>query len=85
VLTAVSVLKNTEAWRKEGGRFIPHPENWLNRKGWLEADGLPKPPSEEEIAARKAKADAHAKEVAEIIRKEQAERYEKLTGKPYNG
>lgn len=31
---AVAKAKNSEDWKKEGGKYIPHPATWLNRKGW---------------------------------------------------
>ena len=34
VLTALEVWRNSGDWRREGGRYIPHPATWLNRGGW---------------------------------------------------
>lgn len=30
LLDALEVAKGSEEWRREGGRFIPHPATWLN-------------------------------------------------------
>lgn len=34
ILAAVEVQKQWEQWQEENGRFIPHPQTWLNREGW---------------------------------------------------
>ena len=34
VLAALEVWRNSDDWRREGGRYIPHPTTWLNRGGW---------------------------------------------------
>lgn len=34
ILTAISKQKRSEQWRKDGGRFIPHPSTWLNQGRW---------------------------------------------------
>ena len=36
ILKAVAAQMTTDQWLQEGGRFIPHPSTWLNRKGWLD-------------------------------------------------
>lgn len=43
ILVAVRARKVCADWTKEGGRFIPHPATWLNRRGW--EDEIPAPPS----------------------------------------
>lgn len=30
----LKVLKQSEQWSKENGKFIPYPASWLNAKGW---------------------------------------------------
>lgn len=30
----INEFKNTEDWKKENGKFIPHPATWLNGKRW---------------------------------------------------
>lgn len=37
ILKAVEVQCRGEDWRKEGGRFIPHPATWLNGRRWEDA------------------------------------------------
>ena len=34
ILKKIPLLKNTEDWQKENGRFIPYPASWLRAKGW---------------------------------------------------
>jgi hypothetical protein len=31
--------KTSDQWRRDGGQFIPHPSNFLNRERWREAPG----------------------------------------------
>ncbi len=39
IIKSVGRQCDSEQWLKDGGKFIPHPTTWLNRKGWL--DELP--------------------------------------------
>lgn len=34
ILRAVEVAMRGDDWRKDGGRFIPHPASWLNGRRW---------------------------------------------------
>jgi len=34
ILVNLRTRKTSPDWTKEGGRFIPHPATWLNRRGW---------------------------------------------------
>lgn len=34
ILIALERQKKSEAWTKEGGKFIPHPSTWLNGRRW---------------------------------------------------
>lgn len=34
ICSALDLARQTEQWRREGGRFIPHPATWLRREGW---------------------------------------------------
>ena len=34
IMTALQAATNSEAWRRDGGRFIPHAATWLNGKRW---------------------------------------------------
>jgi hypothetical protein len=36
LLACVKVHSQSEQWRKDGGRFIPHPATWLNQERWLD-------------------------------------------------
>lgn len=38
ILAAVQRAMTREQWQKDGGRFIPHPATWLNRRGWEDED-----------------------------------------------
>lgn len=34
ILQGIERAKTSEQWRKDGGKFIPHPATWLRAKGW---------------------------------------------------
>lgn len=34
MISALKSQKNTEQWKKEGGKFIPYPSTWLERGQW---------------------------------------------------
>lgn len=34
ILSALARQKETESWKKDGGKFIPHPATWLNGRRW---------------------------------------------------
>lgn len=34
ILAALDVAKRSDDWRKDGGRFVPHPATWLNGRRW---------------------------------------------------
>lgn len=34
ILAALVVQKKSESWRKDGGKYIPHPTTWLNGRRW---------------------------------------------------
>lgn len=34
ILESVKRATTSDDWRKENGRFIPHPASWLNARGW---------------------------------------------------
>lgn len=34
ILKAIEIQRQGEDWRKEGGRFIPHPATWINGRRW---------------------------------------------------
>ena len=41
VLEALAWQKQSKAWLKDDGQFIPHPATWLNQERWLdEPDGM---------------------------------------------
>jgi len=46
ILKAIESQRQGEEWRKEGGRFIPHPATWINGRRWEDAtEGSPMGPN----------------------------------------
>jgi len=47
MLAAIGDARRSDGWRRENGKFIPHPATWLNGCRWEDAppevDGLPSP------------------------------------------
>ncbi len=43
ILKGIDASKKSEAWLKDGGKFIPHPASWLNGRRW--EDELTSPPA----------------------------------------
>lgn len=46
MIASLEYLKATEQWRKEGGKYIPYPQTWLNGRRW--EDETAQPPKKEE-------------------------------------
>ena len=44
LVDAISVQRNSEQWRREGGRYIPFPANWLNQRRWEDQPPNPAQP-----------------------------------------
>ena len=42
ILKAIENQKQTEDWKKESGKYIPHPATWLNQGRWADETGVPK-------------------------------------------
>jgi hypothetical protein len=36
IVSAVDEQRGWETWRRDGGKFIPHPATWLNQERWLD-------------------------------------------------
>ncbi|MBV8633990.1 MAG: helix-turn-helix domain-containing protein [Burkholderiaceae bacterium] len=36
IVQAVQRAKESDDWRKEGGRYVPYPATWLRAKGWMD-------------------------------------------------
>lgn len=34
ILSALEVQKRSDAWKREGGRYVPHASSWLNGRRW---------------------------------------------------
>lgn len=41
LIAAIESQKQTDDWRKEGGRYIPYPATWLNQRQWENAVDAP--------------------------------------------
>lgn len=41
ILSAVEKQKQSEQWRRDGGRFIPYPATWLNGQRWEDETDTP--------------------------------------------
>jgi len=54
ILASLEVAKNSDGWKKDDGRFIPHPTTWLNGRRW--EDEIAKGESSEEVLDPRAKA-----------------------------
>ena len=52
-LNTVRVFRDTQAWTREGGRFIPYPATWINRGGW--EDQAPAESLLDDVSARTRK------------------------------
>lgn len=39
IIAGVERAKTSADWKREGGRFIPHPATWLNNRGWEDEQG----------------------------------------------
>lgn len=40
MVSAIDRQKRSDQWRREGGRFIPHPTTWLNQGRWEDETGI---------------------------------------------
>lgn len=66
ILKAIEAYKATADWKKEEGRFIPHPASWLNGHQWEDEIGPVAIPAQPAInlaeyeAKRRAQAEADA-------------------------
>ena len=49
LIEAIEAQKKSEAWRKEGGAFIPHPATWLNSRRWEDEPMKPIAPTYQRI------------------------------------
>ena len=34
VLKSLSLFKVSDEWKKDNGKYIPHPSTWLNQRRW---------------------------------------------------
>lgn len=72
VLSGLKRWKASEQWRKDGGRYIPHPTTWLNREGWNDAiAGEKATVSTAELEASKRRTEQarrdHEKRMADLV------------------
>jgi len=42
ILKAIESQKQTEDWKKESGKYIPHPSTWINQGRWADENEIPK-------------------------------------------
>lgn len=40
MLEALARFKRCDQWNRDGGRYVPHPSNWLLERRWEESEGL---------------------------------------------
>jgi hypothetical protein len=45
ILADVAAKRRQDDWRREGGRYIPHPATYLNGRRWEDGDGRPPGPA----------------------------------------
>ena len=48
MVEAIKLQKESESWKKEDGRYIPYPENWLEKRRWEDEPETPRITSIEE-------------------------------------
>jgi hypothetical protein len=46
MLAAIDRQSRSEAWTKDGGKYVPHPASWLNGRRWEDEVGPPAPTAE---------------------------------------
>lgn len=49
ILQAIARSKQSDQWRKDGGKFIPHPATWINGRRWEDDAGQSDGSATEEI------------------------------------
>ncbi|MCL5024829.1 MAG: hypothetical protein M1497_15970 [Nitrospirae bacterium] len=45
IMDALKRFKETEEWRKDSGKYVPHPTSWLNQRRW--EDEIPEEPTKQ--------------------------------------
>lgn len=40
ICDALAEQRQSEAWRKDGGQFVPHPATWLNQQRWEDSTAI---------------------------------------------
>jgi uncharacterized protein YdaU (DUF1376 family) len=66
MLDAIDAQMQTEAWRKDGGQFIPYPATWLNGGHWKNA--MPPPPKPADIFTPPPPLTAEERAAADAVR-----------------
>lgn len=78
LITAIDKQKQSDEWKKERGKFIPHAATWLNGKRWededAETNGEPPMATADELSERKR----HQEEQDEVFARQAAELRAKL-------
>lgn len=71
LLTAISIAKETEQWRKDGGAYIPYPATWLRGERWEDEHEVEIVPMKVE-QPKISQAHEPAKPVVKVVSEEQA-------------
>jgi len=69
ILSAIKAQRQTDAWQKDKGQFIPHPTTWLNGGNWdndVGGNGKPERTPEELATIEQAKKVRESLRVAEV-------------------
>lgn len=49
LIKGVEIQSESEQWKKDGGRYIPHPATWLRGERWKDCEEEPEPPPDPEL------------------------------------
>jgi len=59
MVATIERVKTLDEWKKDSGKFIPHPATWLNAQGWLDEIEKPQPPPHDGGRVIKKSYDCH--------------------------
>ena len=54
ILAGVERAIKSFDWKKDNGKYIPHPSTWLNARGWEDEENIIQPPPDEAEKTRRA-------------------------------
>lgn len=85
IYNSLDKFKQSPAWQKDGGQFIPHPATWLNGHRWEDDLSAPKVGAKNEFMTRREVEERHKhrkmKEEAVPMPPEARKAFDKLLGK----